>query len=264
MTKFTKKRLARYPLDEMIPRLEQWFESPLGKSILTEEQLLVDDKLRNLFGYHLLQMSMHRNLNLAGQSTIRHQFAMTPTIQSQGRCAAITDPSNLPLESDSIDVVVLHHVLEYSQTPHQMLREAARVTVPHGHVLIVGFNPWSFMGMRALMSRPLPSTVWQNRHVGIGRLFDWLSLLDLSVVSIDYCFYKLPLKQGMFLDKMQLLEQIGKKYHLPFGGCYVMVAKKETATLTPVRPRWFNKSSLVSGLKPSMYSHKTPKKSRLH
>ena len=36
----------------------------------------------------------------------------------------------LPVESDSVDVVVLPHILEFEAQPHEALRESARVIVP--------------------------------------------------------------------------------------------------------------------------------------
>lgn len=266
MTTPRKKRRAKYPLTSMIPRLERWFNTPLGKELVDAEQTVIDSKLRSFFGYHLLQLSTSRHLQLATQSTIRHQFSLTPvndhpTVFGAG---AIAELDQLPLESDSIDVVLLHHVLEYSQTPHQLLREAERITVPHGHLVIVGFNPWSLLGFWSMFARWNRKTIWQNRYLSSSRLYDWLSLLDLSIVSIDYCFHKPPVKHRNVLQQLNFLERISRKYHLPFGGCYVLVAKKEAATLTPIKPKWFKAANLMPGLEPSLYNHKLPKKTRLH
>ena len=47
----------------------------------------------------------------------------------------------LPLASQSMDLVVMPHVLEFSKDPHQILREAERVLMPEGQIIIAGFNP---------------------------------------------------------------------------------------------------------------------------
>lgn len=248
----------------MIPHMERWFSTPIGRELIASEQALIDNKLRSFFGYHLLQLSIGRDIDLSVQSVIRHRFSMTPLSHDNRHCGAVSKFDCLPLESNSIDVVILHHVLEFSQTPHQLLREAERVIVPHGHLVIVGFNPWSLLGFWSRISRMSKKTIWHNRHLSAGRLYDWLSLLDLDVLSLDYCFYRPPFKQKNLLKQLSFLERLGNKYHLPLGGSYVLVAKKETATLTPIKPKWFRAASLVPGLEPSLYNQKQPKKTRLH
>ena len=52
----------------------------------------------------------------------------------------------LPIATQSIDLVVLPHVLEFADEPHQILREVDRVLMPEGRLVIVGFNPWSLWG----------------------------------------------------------------------------------------------------------------------
>ncbi len=268
MAKLRKKRRAKYPLTTMIPRLEQWLDSDLGQHLLASEKQIVDQRVGGLFGYHLLQMSVSRKVELFEQSVIRHKFALTPlnsqvnpNRQGGGVVAA---PESLPLESDAIDVVLLHHVLEYSQKPHRMLREAARIVVPHGYLIIVGFNPWSLLGAWSMAAGLLPQTVWQNRHISIARLYDWLALLDFKIQSIDYGFYRPPIKQLAVLQNLSFIDVVGDRLGWPTGGIYVMVAKKEVATLTPIRPRWFKKPKLLAGLEPSIYGNKMPKKHTLH
>ena len=49
------------------------------------------------------------------------------------------DMYRLPLEEASIDLAVLHMVLHYSDDPHEVIREAARVLRPDGRLLVVDF-----------------------------------------------------------------------------------------------------------------------------
>src|SRR4029079_10049253 len=58
------------------------------------------------------------------------------------------DFRDLPIASNCADLVVLPHVVEFSEDPHQILREVARVLVPEGRVVVACFNPWSLWGFR--------------------------------------------------------------------------------------------------------------------
>ena len=40
----------------------------------------------------------------------------------------------------------VHHLLDFAESPQDILREIARVTLPMGHIVLVGFNPLSFWG----------------------------------------------------------------------------------------------------------------------
>ena len=39
------------------------------------------------------------------------------------------------------------HVLEFEARPHDTVREAQRVLVPEGTLVVSGFSPWSLMGL---------------------------------------------------------------------------------------------------------------------
>ena len=64
-------------------------------------------------------------------------------------------PDFLPIETNSIDLVLLPHILEFSSNPHQILREVQRVLMPEGHVIVCGFNPRSLWGVRGLFGRSI-------------------------------------------------------------------------------------------------------------
>src|SRR5690606_13995139 len=103
--------------------------------------------LQDLFGYHLLQLSMSPQLDLSDSSRISHRFSLNPLPgSSNAKLAALADFSQLPLAEESIDVALLHHVLDFSESPHQLLRETARVLIGRGHLVILGFNPLSLFG----------------------------------------------------------------------------------------------------------------------
>ena len=53
----------------------------------------------------------------------------------------------LPFPSNSIDGLVLHHVLELGADPRAVLREVQRGLQPGGRVIICGFNSLSFWGV---------------------------------------------------------------------------------------------------------------------
>jgi SAM-dependent methyltransferase len=227
-------------LDTSIAALEQWFETPLGRQLLTEEQRILDKELSCMFGYHLMQLSINRHIRLFEDSRICHCFSIgagTPGADSD--VAAYGNLDALPLEDESVDVTILHHVLEFSHNPHQVLREASRVTIPRGYIIIFGFNPISSMGMvKPLAQLFSKSPIWKRNSLRKGRISDWLQFLDCNTLRTQEGIYNLPLQRRNYLAYCASINQFLQRWGVPFGNFYCLVARKDRASLTPIRPDW--------------------------
>ncbi|UTA46436.1 class I SAM-dependent methyltransferase [Simiduia sp. 21SJ11W-1] len=234
------------PLSEAVPAMEAWFRTPVGREMLSRELQQVDEVLQCLFGYHLCQMSVCRNLELTTTSRILHRFSLNPLEASQSPHgpAALALPEQLPLPQESTDVVLLHHILEFSNRPHQVLREAARVLIPRGHLVIVGFNPWSFLGLWKALAAWGREPHWRYQALSVRRLTDWLRLLDIEATSLSRGFYRPPIQGARALALMHTWDSWCERWQWQGGGFYVMVARKEVTPLTPIRPVWAGREVL--------------------
>lgn len=264
------RRFGVLPFDQSQPDIEAWMETPLGNALVQEEKASLDEALGDLFGYHLMTLSISRKLDLTSASRVQHCFPLMPLpndtsvgaaeVKREERCGsgltagAVADIQSLPLASEAIDVAVLHHVLEYSQSPHQLLRETARVIIPRGHVVIVGFNPMSNFGLWKVAARLIRRKPhWRFHSLRLGRILDWLRLLDFEPVSVQQGFYRPPMQQVGLMRRLQWVERWGKKAGAPFGGYYLIVARKDVAAMTPIKPVWqsFNPISSLGVRKPT-------------
>lgn len=233
------------PADEaMLLELEDWFRSDLGREVLVREQELIDQCLPCLFGYHLLQLSVSRDACLYRASPIRHKFALSPMRTKEG-ISARAAPESLPLEADSVDVALLHHVLEFSQNPHRLLRETSRILMPRGHLLITGFNPWSVFGLWGMLGRRFGSPLSRSHLLGSRRVADWLRLLGFGIESVRYTFYRLPVNRSAWLQRFARVERIGTRLAIPLGSVYQVHACKEVIPVTPVRPHWERRRAAI-------------------
>lgn len=243
-----RRRLAVKPLADSVNDLETWFQSALGQTILEDEQRHIDESVADLYGFHLLQLSVNRDVDLTRNSSIQHRFSMVPSLkqapsqnaihQNRGLISAVTEGEKIPLESESVDVVMLHHTLEFSENPHQLLRETERVVIPRGHVLIVSFNPFSWMGLWKSMARFGGSAQWRHHSLRLGRVVDWLRLLDFEPVKVHHGFYRWPVDHSGVIKKTQWMEKFFCGTKLPFGGYYMILARKDVVGMTPIRPAW--------------------------
>jgi SAM-dependent methyltransferase len=227
-----------YRCEERTQALESWFEGGFGQHVLVSERALLDTVLPGLFGFHLMQLGISRRLCLYESSAVRHRFQLA-ALAGVGSVPAIAEPEHLPIDTECIDVALLHHVLEFSANPHQLLRETARVVIPHGHVLIVGFNPWSLFGACSLVGRHFGHPVWSSRMLSVRRVADWLELLDFVVDSVQYRIVSPPVNHAPTLQRLATLDRVAADWSLPGGAVYLIHARKQVARLTPVRNlRW--------------------------
>ncbi len=235
------------PIAEQLPGLGEWFRTPTGQLLLENEQQIIDEQLPSLFGYHLLELSVTENHPLSTSSPIHHCFSISPCADEQS--AALAEFEALPLESDSVDVVVLHHVLEFSQNPHQLLKEVNRILIPRGHVIIIGFNPFSLFGVWKRVATLFSKRQhWSYSTIVKHRLFDWFKLLDLEKQKVEHTFFRPPVKSKTVLSRLSFLEKAGRWTRLPFGGVYMVLACKNICAVTPIKMQWDSNRKRSMGL----------------
>ncbi|WP_299593349.1 class I SAM-dependent methyltransferase [uncultured Microbulbifer sp.] len=231
---FNRGKDQNVSLAQSCASLGDWFESALGQEILTQQLALAQPLVEGLFGYHLMQASVARQVDFAACSRINHRFRLSPCADSGG--AAVVEFEQLPLPSESIDVAVLHHLLDFSPQPHQVLREAARVLIPGGHMVLIGFNPYSLLGLSRIFRS---SNAYQKgNQLRAARIADWMNLLDLQAGPVERGFFRLPLQHSEFLAKTSWMERMGNRWHLPCGGFYIIVARKEVARMRTIKLNW--------------------------
>lgn len=252
---------------------QQWLDSPLGHYLQQQEQALYDEAVADLFGFNALQMGCLQ-MDLLQNSRIPHRFKSGENALATQVGDLCCSDDFLPLADMSLDLLLLPHRLEFSERPHQTLREAERVMMPEGHLLISGFNPMSLWGatriFKKLVSGNKASTTiypqtysqaypWNGHFIGLNRLKDWLALLGFEVVSTEMCCYIPPFEQEDWQRRFNFMSNLGEKWFSAVGGVYFVVAKKRVAAMTPLRLD-FKKPPLA----PSLIANPTQRKPSQH
>ncbi|WP_428353835.1 class I SAM-dependent methyltransferase [Methyloprofundus sp.] len=86
----------------------------------------------------------------------------------------------LPFKSESVDMVILPHLLEFDRNKHQVLREIERILKPEGKLTIISFNPWNIYINLQYMRRKAKKAPWFPGLVSRTRIEDWLRLLNFE------------------------------------------------------------------------------------
>ena len=205
----------------------QWLGGPLGELLLAQQRPLLEAELARFFGGYLVHYGPGVDVPVAAQiqRTVR---VGAPFSGVEIAC----EEQAWPLGEHAADVVVLQHGLDFSLSPHGLLREAARSVRPGGHLLIVGINPWSAWGLRHLLAR---DALRQARCIAPARVSDWLHLLGFALEKRRFGCYRPPLASAKWQARLAGWERRAGAWQLSGGGFYLLVARKIAVGLRPVR-----------------------------
>lgn len=224
----------------------RWLASPAGRYVLDWEQQHLDEAVANLFGFVAIQCGL-RELSALRQNRMRSRFIVSRSDNAahygdnvQAADVVIESYEELPVATESVDLIVLPHVLEFAADPHQVLREVDRVLRPDGRAIIVGFNPVSLWGIGQTIGRlrsrpPLPP---DEHFIGLPRLKDWCKLLSFEIQAGSYGCYRPLVASDNWLARTEFLEKAGDRWWPICGAVYSVTVVKRVRGMRVVGPRW--------------------------
>lgn len=219
---------------EIFGELESWYRQDRGRYALNQTREALRPHLETAFGYHILQLGPVRSETLLDDSPINHRIFAGD--RSGERVGLVCESDEIPLESDSVDVIVAHHCLEFSENPHQVLRELQRVLTPQGHLLLVGFNPVSLRGLGTALRGLRRNSPWRvHQPVREGRLNDWLRLVGCEPNAHAYLCAVPQFGHGRIRRGLEHCDRWCRGHNLPVGSIYLVHAIKQVSAMHPQR-----------------------------
>ena len=215
--------------------------------------VLHDVAVADVFGFHAVQLGFPE-ADLLRANRIPHKFRIWHGAGADLRAAF----DALPLATQSVDLVVLPHVLEFAEFPHRILREVDRVMMPEGRVIITGFNPWSLWGVRRWLRRKNAAYPWRGNFISLLRIKDWLSLLGFEVSAARLACYVPPVTRDKWIRRFGFLEDAGDRWWAVGGGVYVVQAIKRVQGMRILTAPWVAKRA-ENGLAAAPRSAGVPK-----
>ena len=228
--------------------LQQWQASGLGRALIQAEAQLLAGSFDDVFGLELLQLGAWGiGRELLAPARIRRQSVVADASQSAAGGDLVARLAHLPISNATVDAVLLPHTLEVAADPYAVLREADRVLVAEGQLIVLGFRPASLWGLRAAASQSgFPPGL--RRTLPASRVRDWLGLLSYEILSVRPYLYRIPraLRASPESAVPGILRR-GWFYPWP-AAAYLIKARKRVYTLTPIRPRLRERPRVFGGL----------------
>jgi SAM-dependent methyltransferase len=224
-----------------------WAASPPGRYVLDWEQAQLDRMVSDMFGFHALQLGLPQLDALRENRMPCRAVVLDPANPGcapyalpgngngphapGGRSTTWCDLHDLPFESQSVDLIVMPHTLEFTSDPRRLLREVERVLLPEGRLVITGFNSLSLWGMTR---RPFMASV--SERITFIRLKDWIKLLGFELERGRFGCYRPPLATEQWLARYAFMEPAGDRWWPIFGAVYMVTAVKRTAGMHLIGP----------------------------
>ncbi|MEG0149005.1 MAG: class I SAM-dependent methyltransferase [Comamonas sp.] len=241
--------------------MHHWTDTALGHYLLDWEQQRCDEAVADIFGYHAVQLGMPALQGLRANRMPQRWLALDKVGKSAAAQAAnvaqatdesaskhvppalVADATALPFSEASLDLVLMPHTLETSHDPHAALREAARVLVPEGRLVVCGLNTLSLLGLQRRVERSAAHLPDLSLGLGYWRLRDWLQLLGFEIEAVQFGCYRPATQNARWLARWQFMEKLGHRCWPAFGGVYCIVAVKRVQGMRLISPSWRSKSA---------------------
>lgn len=143
--------------------------------------------------------------------------------------AALVEEADWPLETNSLDRLMMVHGFEFAPDPHLLLEEAFRVLKSSGRLLLVVPNRmglWSHADMTPFaLGTPYMA----------GRIGDYLKAARFAPERQAQALFVPPFRSDLVLRSAGLWEKAGPYIMPSFGGVHVVEAVKQLYAAVPPR-----------------------------
>jgi SAM-dependent methyltransferase len=163
--------------------LRAFCQLPWCAGFVAHQNEWAEQILSKQFGYYALQIGLSYPLkNAWDKCSVRHKLMISDVALSG--VDVVTDYRDLGLKSDSVDIVLLQHVLEQVEDPYALLREVDRVLIREGHLVVMGFVPLN--AWRGQLWGRHKKAASQISLFSPGRVVDGLQTLGFEIQKVSF------------------------------------------------------------------------------
>jgi len=223
--KNNKERQLNKDYLDFSSQMYEWFMSDEGQSLRCIESALIEQVLSRVNGEHFCSVGFSEHIHQFSSTLMPYTFSLGSLQLNQS--PVHSDVHFWPVLSRSMDVVLLHHVLDWTRSPQRVLREATRALCPSGTLVVIGFNPLSVYSLSRFFSAKHPNVCRKATWYSANVVIEWLDTLGFSCESVSFFLRRAPFKYSVSNPVIPASQ--GMLCSIPIGGIYMLVALKEGA-----------------------------------
>ncbi|MCK5831598.1 MAG: methyltransferase domain-containing protein [Methylococcales bacterium] len=209
--------------------LFSFFETPQGKLLQVQENKYLARSITVSCKQTVLQIGSLGWENTFIDCSLYKRYSIVD-VKGKGCNEAVkirANPFKLPIQTESVDLVLVPHLIEFDLNRFQTMREIERVLKPGGDVVIICFNPLNiYVRMQSVWNKKM-SDSWHSYFISRGRMSDWLKILNFEIkTTSEFTIDSIITTPDRF--------KIGKRTFLSMA--FGVKAVKRQYTLIPLTP----------------------------
>ena len=137
----------------------------------------------------------------------------------------------LPFDSNSVDLIVCPHALEFTDNYHHVLEECQRILIPGGKLILTGFNHDCFFGRLGK-----PEILRSAKPLNLTILKQQLQDLNFRISGGKFFGYRPFINNAKWLSRLNWMDKAGDRWFPTYANNFGLTAIKEVVTPTPIKP----------------------------
>lgn len=220
-----------------VNQLEKFYQEPIGikssyymlESIKKMWPSIKSDELILSIGYfdHFLDYFLQNNSSIICGMPSRMGVMKCNDEKEKNRSFLMEDWL-MPLQSSSIDKIILIHSFETSRNPDELLRELWRVLKPNGKMILILPNRMS------MWSRIETTPFSEGNPYSISQIQRTLNEHFLFITNDRTCLFFPPFPSKTLFKTYDSIEKVGEKFLKNSGGVILIECEKQLLRYTHI------------------------------
>lgn len=173
------------------------------------------------FGYAMPYMRPYMNDAQRIINAIPSQLGGHAWPMEDENLVCVSHENNLPFETNSIDMILVIHSLEFLDNPEKTFEELWRALKSSGRIIVVVPNR---MGLWARMDN---SPFGQGQPYSAGQVEQFLKSNLFVHERTEHALFMPPITKPLFLHGANIFEKIGRYIFPALGGVHIIEASKQ-------------------------------------
>ncbi len=219
--------------------LFSFYETPQGKMLQIQEEKYLRRSITVSCKQTILQIGALEWENEFIDCSLYQKFSILDA-EGKGYFEAVKIYGKsylLPIQSETVDLVIIPHLLEFDEHRFQTMREVERILKPEGEVIIMNFNSLNIWVRLLFVWNKKMSRSWRGHFINRSRVADWLKLLNFEIKTTS------EFTLDSFLTTPERFKLGTRSF---FSMAYAVRAVKRRYTLIPLTPAKAKPSRLIS------------------